>query len=38
MLEGLAHALAAGEEVPLVVLFADGRSLTVSARVRALTE
>jgi len=38
MLEGLAHALAPGEEVPLVLLFADGRSLTVSARVRALTE
>jgi periplasmic copper chaperone A len=36
MLHGLAHPLAAGDEVPLVLLLEGGGSLTVTARVRAL--
>jgi hypothetical protein len=36
MLHMLKRPLAAGDEVPLVLLLADGASLTVTARVRAL--
>ena len=36
MLHALKRPLAAGDEVPLVLLLEDGGSLTVQARVRAL--
>jgi len=35
MLMGLAHPLATGEQVPLVLLLEGGGSVTVTARVRA---
>jgi periplasmic copper chaperone A len=38
MLQGLKRPLAAGDEVPLVLLLQDGASLAVMARVRALTD
>ena len=38
MLHGLAHALRPGDEVPLVLLLADGATLSVSAHVRPLQE
>jgi copper(I)-binding protein len=38
MLHMLKHPLAAGDEVPLVLLLEGGASLTVTARVRALGE
>jgi copper(I)-binding protein len=37
MLQALAHPLAAGDEVPLVLLLAGGGSLAVTARVRPLS-
>jgi hypothetical protein len=37
MLQGLKRPLAAGSEVPLVLLLQGGGSLAVTARVRALT-
>jgi copper(I)-binding protein len=38
MLQGLKRPLAAGNEVPLVLLLQGGGSLAVTARVRALTD
>jgi len=38
MLHGLSHVLKAGDEVPLVLLLADGGTVTLTAHVRALDQ
>ena len=38
MLHGLSHVLQAGEEVPLVLLLADGGTVALTAHVRALNQ
>ena len=38
MLQGLSHALKAGDAVPLVLLLGDGSTLAITAHVRALDQ
>jgi copper(I)-binding protein len=38
MLHGLSHVLKAGDEVPLVLLLADGGTVALTAHVRALDQ